>query len=113
MLKNIVSAYTTQHHHAKEHKKKENHVVDIDHDIKYLLFNKKVLIKFIYKKEEIVLKLRNNTKIVYFIDMIGKLLNFEHNVEMEKIQFLLENKYELLIFNTSLLLICCHFTKKK
>lgn len=98
MLKNIVSAYTTQHHHAKEHKKKENHVVDIDHDIKYLLFNKKVLIKFIYKKEEIVLKLRNNTKIVYFIDMIGKLLNFEHNVEMEKIQFLLENKYELFNF---------------
>jgi len=62
------------------------------------LFNKKVLIKFIYKKEEIVLKLRNNTKIVYFIDMIGKLLNFEHNVEMEKIQFLLENKYELFNF---------------
>lgn len=113
MLKNIVSAYTTHHHSAKEHKQKEHHEVDIHHDIKHLLFNKKVLIKFIYKKQELVLRLRNNSKIVYFIDIIGKLLNFEHNVEIEKIQFLLENKYNLLNFQNYFIIDLLSLYKKE
>lgn len=95
MLKNIVSAYTTQNHSAKESKPKDSQVTDIDHDIKKLLFNKTLLLRFIYKRQQITISLRNNSKIVYFIDMIGKLLNFEHNVDINKIQFLLENKYDL------------------
>ncbi|CAI8496034.1 unnamed protein product [Hanseniaspora opuntiae] len=94
MLKNIVSAYTSSYS-VKDSKPKESQVTDIDHDIKKLLFNKKLLVKFIYKRQHVTISLRNNSKIVYFIDMLSKLLNFEHNVDINKIQFLLENKYNL------------------
>lgn len=94
MLKNIVSAYTGNHG-VKDSKPKESQVTDIDHDIKKLLFNKKLLVKFIYKRQNVTFSIRNNSKIVYFIDMLSKLLNFEHNADISKIQFWLQNKYKL------------------
>lgn len=94
MLKNIVSAYTSNHS-DKQSKLKDAQVTDIDHDIKKLLFNKKLTVKFIYKRQQVTINLRNNSKIVYFVDLLGKLLNFEHNVDINRIQFLLERKYRL------------------
>lgn len=92
MFKNIITPYKNG-----VGKHSDNHVESIEKSIEKLIFNNTLLIKISYNSSKsILLNVRCNVKLIYYLDMILKLLNVVDIENDDKYyKFIINGKYRL------------------